>query len=122
VLLKGEKPLDVAFGARFLALEAPARECIDAYIRDMLRPVEDDIAAQLDEPRTVAEIAARLGLPADRIQPALNRLREAHRLLELPADGGARYVLVAAALRSLFERLALLELRLRAIEETLGRR
>ncbi len=120
VLLPGEKPLDVAFGARFTSLGKDSQNDVEAFFRDALQPIEDAIAALLDEPRTIAEIADQVGVSPKRAEETVARMKSSHQLMELQSNDQVRYLQLGAALALLLKKVADLERRLRSLEPGTG--
>lgn len=116
VLLPGEKPFDVAFGARFTSLGKDSQTDVEAFFRDALQPIEDAIVALLDEPRSIAEIADQLGVSQQRAEGTVARMKSSHQLLELQANNQVRYLQLGAALALLLRKVADLDRRLRKLE------
>lgn len=122
VLLPGEKPFDVAFGARFTSLGKDPQADVEAFFRDALQPIEDAIVALLDEPRSIAEIADHVGVTPQRAEETVTRMKSSHQLMELQSDNQVRYLQLGAALALLLKKVADLERRLRALEPGSGKR
>ncbi|MBI1732096.1 MAG: PilZ domain-containing protein [Gammaproteobacteria bacterium] len=116
VLLPDEKPRDVSFGVQFLKLDKRSQADVDAFFREALEPVEDAIFPLLGEPRTVAEIADRLRMTPQRVNEALDKMKDTHHVIALQSGNELRYLQLAAALRVLFLQVADLDQRLRRIE------
>ena len=121
VLLPGEKPLDVAFGARFTSLGRDAHADVEAFFRDALQPIEDAIVALLDEPRTIAEIADQVAVSPQRAEEIVARMKSSHQLMELQSNNEVRYLQLGAALALLLKKVADLERRLRELESGAGK-
>ena len=122
VLLPDEKPLDVAFGARFVSHAKECQADVEAFFREALQPIEDAIVDLLDEPRSVADIAEQLRIAPRRVEETLARMIGTHQLMELKSGNQVRYLQLTAALGLLLKKVADLDRRLRKLEDGAGRR
>ncbi len=120
VLLPGEKPNDVAFGARFTAQAGASLSNLEAFIQDAMQPIEEAIVALLDEPRSAADVAERLRISQQHAAETLARMKDTHHFMEIQSGRQIQYLQLTAALQQLFKRVADLDRRLQKLEPGRG--